>query len=110
MSHEENERFSVLADIGRRGRIHNRMPTNARDQGKECPMPPRKIIGVADLNIPGPDTRTLVAQLKAMSDGKRPITADELANVLKCSVGKVKYTLNIANQVGLIRRDEPNHE
>ena len=66
-------------------------------------MPPRKIIGVADLNIPGPDTRTLVAQMKAMSDGKRPITTDELAKVLKCSVGKLEYTLNIANQVGLVR-------
>lgn len=67
-------------------------------------MPPRKIIGVADLNIPGLDTRTLVAQLKAMSDGKHPITTDELASVLKCSVGKIEYTLNIANKVGLVKR------
>jgi predicted transcriptional regulator len=65
---------------------------------------PKRIVGVADLNIPGPDTRTLVAQLKALSDGKRPITTDELAKVLKCSVGKIEYTLNIASQVGLVKR------
>lgn len=42
--------------------------------------------------------------MKAMSDGKRPITTDERAKMLKCSVGKLEYTLNIANQVGLVKR------
>ena len=35
-------------------------------------MPQKKIVGVAEMNIPGPIASTLAAQLKTMSDGKRP--------------------------------------
>jgi hypothetical protein len=65
---------------------------------------PKRIVAVADLNFPGPDTRTLVAQLKAMSDGERPVTTDELAKLLRCNVGMIEYTLNIAKEVGLVKR------
>jgi hypothetical protein len=67
-------------------------------------MPPKRIIGVAELNIPGPTASTIAAQLKSMSDGKRPITTEQLANVLKCSVGKAEYELNIAERIGLVKR------
>lgn len=65
---------------------------------------PKRIVGVADLNISGPDTKTLVAQLRTISDGKRPITTDQIAKLLKCSVGQVEYTLNIAKAAGLVKR------
>ena len=67
-------------------------------------MPPKKIVGVAELNIPGPTASTLAAQLKTMSDGKRPITSEQLAKALHCSVGKAEYELNIAERIGLVKR------
>lgn len=45
-------------------------------------MPPRKIFGVADLNIPGPSTEAIAAHLKTMSGKGKPITTERIAKDL----------------------------
>lgn len=67
-------------------------------------MMPKQIIGVADLNFPGPNSKAIAATVKAMPGGKRPLTTERVAKVLSCTVGQVEYGLNIAKQMGLVRK------
>lgn len=71
---------------------------------QERRMPPKRIICVADLDIPGPNTKTIVAKVKTMSAGRLPVTTEQVAAVLDCTVGQVEYSLNIAERVGLVKR------
>jgi hypothetical protein len=66
-------------------------------------MPTQRIIAVAVLNIPGPDTEALVTVLKAMSEGKRPVNTDLIAKVLNCTVDQAEYGLNLAQRLGLAK-------
>ncbi len=63
-----------------------------------------RIFAVADLNIPGPNTDTLVARLKTMSVDSRPVTTERVAQLLDCSVELAEYGLNLASRMGLVRR------
>ncbi len=65
---------------------------------------PRKLFGVADLNIPGPDTNAIAAHVKTMSVGGKPITTEQIAKALSCSVGAAEYGLNMAKRMGLVRQ------
>ncbi|MEQ8784810.1 MAG: hypothetical protein RIC55_00865 [Pirellulaceae bacterium] len=64
---------------------------------------PRMIFGVPDINMPVGGMNALVARVKALSGGTRPVTTEEIAAALDETDRRVEYGLNFAKRNGFVQ-------
>jgi predicted transcriptional regulator len=60
----------------------------------------------ADLNFPVPNAERVTAQLRAMYDGRKPVSARAIAQVFGLSEGAIAAVLRRAENCGMVRSIE----
>jgi len=67
---------------------------------------PKYITCEADLNFPVPNAERVAAQVRAMFDGRHPVTARAVAQVFGLSEGAIAAVLRRAENCGMVRNIE----
>lgn len=67
---------------------------------------PKLLTCEADMNFPVPNVERVTAQVRAMYDGRKPVTALAVAQVYGLSEGAIAAVLRRAERCGMVRNIE----